>query len=108
MIQDRLPQIPTADQLDQKAEWFGSLILTSTLPHERQPIVDYGCRLVAGVEPTTGQTLRFLNCLKTLAPNLPGYGRYIARISLNHEHISRFQRAIARRVAEGEIEWTNW
>lgn len=103
MLYDRLPQIPTADQLDQKGQWFGSLILTTTFPHERQAIVDYGCKLLAGVEPTPGQLGRFIQCLEALKPNLPGYAAFIARMSTRPDAISRFQQTIARRVAEGSF-----
>ncbi len=99
MINDSLPQKPTTDQLSQKAQWFGSLILITTFPEERRAIVDYGSKLLAGAGPTDGQIMRFHACLKALSPNLPCYGEYIARMSLYPATISRFQGEIARCVA---------
>lgn len=100
MLFETLPPIPTADQLERQAAWFGSLILTTTFEHERAAILAYGRKLAVGATPTTGQTLRFFDNLKTLAPNLPGYGQVVARMSTRPVDVSRFQCAIARYVAE--------
>lgn len=103
MNTDRLPQIPTADQLRQAGELFGQMLLDNTTAVERRLIYAYGRRLLADMPPTPGLVLRFFAELCALAPRLPGYGTQIARMSLSQSSISDFQNRIAIYVARYDL-----
>lgn len=104
MITDRLPPIPTDDQLAQAGEKFGVMLLEKTAPVERRYIREYGTTLIADETPSFTLTARFITELADLSPRLPGYGVQLARMSCNPELISDLQCRIAFYVARTDAD----
>lgn len=99
MLTNRLPPIPTVDQINSAGEEFGQMLIDNTAPVERRVICEYGQCLRANMPPSDGLTLRFFRELADLAPRLPGYSVQIARMSLYQNSISNLQNSIAIYVA---------
>lgn len=102
MMTNRLPPIPTDDQLAKAGEEFGQMLVDKSAPVERRFIRQYGQSLIDDHEPSYTMTVTFHRELADLAPRLTGYGVQLARMSLCTDLISDLQCRIALYVARSD------
>jgi len=97
MVADTLPVIPSVQQINADAARIADGMLRHLTSVERGPIAVYGRCLLAGVQPTYGETLRLIAALRRYVPYIYAAGR----LSTDLAALRTLQEEIARCVAKG-------